>query len=159
MLINFNFIYINSKMIMNIFEAIRKDHDTQRDLLKKLVDTSGNTKERKQIYKALKKELEVHADGEERHFYKPLISNDMMQEKARHGIAEHHEIDEIIEKLDEMDYDSSAWLKYAKNLKEKVEHHLEDEEHVFFQLAGKVFSESEKEALAKRYTNYMNENL
>ena len=144
---------------MNIFEQIRKDHDTQRDLLDKLVDTSGDSKKRDEIYKALKKELEIHADAEERHFYKPLISDDMMQEKARHGIAEHHEIDELIEKLDETEYDSSAWLKIAKQLKEKVEHHLEDEEHVFFQLAGKVFTEKEKTSLAKDYTNYMEQNL
>lgn len=144
---------------MNIFEAIRKDHDTQRELLEKLVETSGDTKERQQIFKALKNELDVHANAEERHFYKPLISNDMMQEKARHGIAEHHEIDELIKKLEEIDYDSSAWLKYAKDLKHKVEHHLEDEEHTFFQLAGKVFSETKKKSLANEYTHYMKENL
>tara|TARA_R110002050_G_scaffold280620_4_gene427614 strand:- start:1212 stop:1646 length:435 start_codon:yes stop_codon:yes gene_type:complete len=144
---------------MNIFEAIRKDHDTQRGLLKKLIKTEGDTKKRDTLFKSLKKELDVHANGEERHFYKPLISNDMMQEKARHGIAEHHEIDELIEQLENTDYDSSAWLKIAKNLKEKVEHHLEDEEHTFFQLAGKVFSENQKEALAKDYINYMESNL
>lgn len=140
---------------MNIFEEIRKDHDVQRKLLKQLVETSGDTKNRDKIYTELKKELEIHANAEERHFYKPLISNDMMQEKARHGIAEHHEIDEIIEKLDETDYDSSAWLKYAKDLKHKVEHHLEDEERTFFQLAGKVFSENEKETYAEKYSKYM----
>ena len=140
---------------MNIFEEIRKDHDVQRKLLNQLVETSGDTKARNKIYTELKKELEIHANAEERHFYKPLISNDMMQEKARHGIAEHHEIDEIIEKLDETDYDSSAWLKYAKDLQHKVEHHLEDEEHTFFQLAGKVFSEAEKENYAKKYSEYM----
>lgn len=144
---------------MNIFESIRKDHDTQRDLLNQLIETSGDTSTRDKIYNKLKKELVVHADAEERHFYKPLISNDMMQEKARHGIAEHHEIDELIEKLDETDYDSSAWLKYAKDLKEKVEHHLEDEEHSFFQLAGKVFSQSQKEDLAIKYRSHMTENL
>ena len=140
---------------MNIFEEIRKDHDVQRKLLNQLVETSGDTKARDKIYTELKKELEIHANAEERHFYKPLISNDMMQEKARHGIAEHHEIDEIIEKLDETDYDSSAWLKYAKDLQHKVEHHLEDEERTFFQLAGKVFSEAEKENYAKKYSEYM----
>ncbi|ULC59126.1 hemerythrin domain-containing protein [Flaviramulus sp. BrNp1-15] len=144
---------------MNIFEAIRKDHDTQRDLLKKLVETSGDTKKRDELFKAVKNELEVHADAEERHFYKPLISNDMMQEKARHGIAEHHEIDELIEQLEETDYDSSAWLKIAKDLKEKVEHHLDDEEHKFFQLAGKVFSETKKQSLAKDYIEYMKSNI
>ncbi|AQS95023.1 hemerythrin [Polaribacter sp. BM10] len=144
---------------MNIYEEIRIDHDKQRELLDKLVDTSGDTNLRDQLFKELKEELEVHANAEERHFYKPLITSDMMQEKARHGIAEHHEIDELIEKLEETDYDSSAWLKTAKDLKEKVEHHLEDEEHQFFQLSGKVFSEKQKTTLATSYRKYMKENI
>ncbi|WP_417875952.1 hemerythrin domain-containing protein [Winogradskyella sediminis] len=141
---------------MNIYEAIRNDHDIQRDLLDKLVDTSGDTKTRSDLFKALRKELTLHANAEERHFYKPLIPTDMMQDHARHGIAEHHEIDELIEALENTDMDSSAWLKVAKDLKEKVEHHLEDEEHTFFQLSGKVFDSNQKKELAIKYNNYMN---
>ncbi|MGY0392840.1 hemerythrin domain-containing protein [Bizionia sp. KMM 8389] len=144
---------------MTIFEAIREDHDTQRNLLSKLVETSGDTSKRTTLFEAIKKQLTIHAEAEERHFYKPLISNDMMQEHARHGIAEHHEIDELIEQLEDTEMDSSAWLKIAKNLKDKVEHHLEDEEHAFFQLAGKVFSENQKQTLAGSYNTYMKTNL
>ncbi|MBO6880478.1 hemerythrin domain-containing protein [Winogradskyella sp.] len=140
---------------MTIYEAIRRDHDIQRDLLDKLVDTSGDTAKRKELFKLLRKELTIHANAEERHFYKPLIPTDMMQEHARHGIAEHHEIDELIEQLEDTEMDSSAWLKIAKNLKEKVEHHLDDEEHAFFQLSGKVLSEKQKKDLANKYNNYM----
>lgn len=143
---------------MNIFEAIRKDHDKQRELCKKVTSTSGETQERKQYWKSLKHELQIHADAEERAFYSPLINNDMMQEHARHGIAEHHEMDELIEKIDETEMDSPAWLTYAKQLCEKVEHHLKDEEHSFFQLAGKVFTESQKTELAKEYQKEMKKN-
>lgn len=142
---------------MNIFEAIRKDHDLQRELCDKLVKTEGKSDVRKQLFQALKHELDVHAVAEERHFYSPLIHNDMMQEHARHGIAEHHEIDELVETLEKTDMDSSAWLVYAKQLCEKVEHHLEEEEHTFFQLAGKVFTEGEKLSLAKDYQSAMKE--
>ena len=142
---------------MNIFEAIRNDHDIQRDLCDRLTSTCGKSSDRKQLWKALKEELEIHADAEERHFYSPLIHNDMMQEHARHGIAEHHEMDELIEKIDDTDMDSPAWLTYAKQLCEKVEHHLEDEEHTFFQLAGKVLSENQKTDLATAYQDAMKE--
>ena len=142
---------------MNIFEAIRNDHDIQRDLCDRLTSTSGNSSDRKQLWKALKEELEIHADAEERHFYSPLIHNDMMQEHARPGIAEHHEMDELIEKIDDTDMDSPAWLTYAKQLCERVEHHLEDEEHTFFQLAGKVLSENQKTDLATAYQDAMKE--
>lgn len=140
---------------MKIYEAIRNDHDIQRNLLKKLVETSGDSDKRNEIFYNLKKELDLHANAEERHFYKPLIPTDMMQEHARHGIAEHHEIDELIEQLEKTEMDSSAWLKIAKNLKEKVEHHLEDEERTFFQLSGKVLTEKQKNELGVKYNDYM----
>lgn len=143
---------------MNIFEALRKDHDKQRSLLKELVETSGDTEKRNEIFKNLKTELEIHADAEERYFYKPLIDSDKTQDKARHGIAEHHEIDELVEELEETEYSSSAWLKVAKNLQEKVEHHLDEEEHEIFQMAGKVLSENSKEKLAKEYERHMTKN-
>ncbi|WP_282032302.1 hemerythrin domain-containing protein [Winogradskyella eximia] len=143
---------------MKIYEAIRIDHDIQRDLLDKLTETTGNSDERKEIFKKLKKELVLHANAEERHFYKPLIPSDMMQEHARHGIAEHHEIDELIEQLEDTEMDSSAWLKIAKDLKHKVEHHLEDEEHTFFQLSGKILTDKQKEELATKYNAYMDSN-
>lgn len=140
---------------MTIFESIRADHDIQRNLCDKLVKTSGDSKERDSIWKELKTELQVHADAEERYFYVPLIGKDMTQEHARHGVAEHHEMDELIEKLNDTDMDSPAWLVYAKQLKEKVYHHLEDEEHTFFQLAGKVLSDTKKTQLANEYRSHM----
>lgn len=142
---------------MKIFEAIRKDHDVQRKLLEVLVDTSGDSKSRRDAFNTLKKELAIHADGEERHFYIPLMKVDKTQDNARHGVAEHHEIDELVEKLENTDYSSSAWLKYAKDLQEKVTHHLADEEHSFFQLAGKVLPEKELTDLAKEYQTFISE--
>ena len=140
---------------MNIFEALREDHEKQRKLLKELLSTSGDTKERDRLFKALKKELEFHADAEERHFYVPLLKSSQTQEKARHSIAEHHEIDELIETLEETDYASSAWLKHAKTLAERVTHHLDEEEHEVFQMAGKVLTSKEKEQLSEAYQKYM----
>jgi len=144
---------------MNIFESIRADHDRHRNLLERLVKTSGASKERSQLYKEIKAELKVHADVEERHFYVPLINVDMTQNHARHGVHEHHEIDELIAKLDECDQDTGAWLVHAKSLQEQVEHHLEDEERTIFQLAGKVLSDEQKEQLATAYRNERDKDL
>ncbi|MBF4984877.1 hemerythrin domain-containing protein [Nonlabens mediterrranea] len=143
---------------MNIFEALRKDHEIQRELCDMLVNTSGDTELRKNMFEKLKHELAIHADAEERHFYVPLIESDLTQEKARHSIAEHHEMDELVEKLEETDMDSSAWLKYMKELAHQVEHHLDEEEQEVFQLAGKALKEKEKTSLAQEYLEFMEEN-
>lgn len=140
-----------------IFEALRADHDIQRELLKKLTATSGDSEERAEVFEELKKELECHADAEERFFYKPIIDKDLTQDKARHGIAEHHEIDELIEELEKTPFSSPGWLVTAKKLGEKVKHHLDEEEHEIFQMAGKVLPDNLKTSLAKDYESYMND--
>lgn len=142
---------------MTIFEELRVDHDKQRQLLDLLLNTSGNEPEREQYYQQLKTQLEQHAAAEERYFYNPLIEDNATIEMSRHGIAEHHEIDELIEALEQTDMSSPAWLQHFKNLKHKVLHHLEDEEQGFFQKAGKVLGGSEKQSLGKEYREMMKE--
>ncbi|MDX1472156.1 MAG: hemerythrin domain-containing protein [Flavobacteriaceae bacterium] len=136
---------------MDIYAAIRQDHDIQRDLCDKILKTSGSSEERKELWQELKKELQVHAVAEERHFYSPLIDTDKMQEDARHGMAEHHEMDELIEELDDTDMSSPHWKATMEKLNHKVRHHLEDEEEDFFPKAKKVYSDSEETSLAKQY--------
>ncbi|MGB1030406.1 MAG: hemerythrin domain-containing protein, partial [Pseudoalteromonas marina] len=82
---------------MNIFEALRHDHDKQRELVDALIQTHGDTQQRHKLMDELKTELEDHAKFEERYFYNPLMFDDLTHEKARHSVAEHHEIDELIE--------------------------------------------------------------
>ncbi len=140
---------------MTIFEALRKDHDLQRDLLARLVETHGDSDERDTLYKQVKHELQHHAAAEERTFYIPLMELDLTQEKARHSVAEHHEIDELIEQLDSTDYSASSWLTYAKQLQHLVTHHLDEEEQEVFQLAGRGLKNPQKTALADDYEEEM----
>ncbi|MEK1907063.1 MAG: hemerythrin domain-containing protein, partial [Pseudomonas sp.] len=102
-------------------------------------------------YKQLKAELQAHERAEERYFYSPLLAYDNGVDLSRHAIAEHHEMDEMIEQLDELERSSPAWLAMAKKLEEKVFHHLKEEEQKFFQMAGKLLSEKQKVELAKQY--------
>ena len=143
---------------MKIFEALRQDHEKQRLLLKILAETSGNTAARREYYEALKTQLESHAIAEERHFYTHLLEKDATVDLTRHGIAEHHEIDELLGKLDETDMSSPAWLRHLKTLQEKVEH-LADEEQEFFQVAGNVLNDSQKTKLANAYREEMKKEL
>lgn len=136
---------------MNIFEALRISHATQRTLADQLILTQGDTPERASIFSELKRELAAHAAAEERFFYVPLIAHDLTQEPSRHGIAEHHQMDQLVGALASTERSSPAWLAAAKALHHKIYHHLEDEEHSVFQLAGKVLSEAEKLSLAKDY--------
>ncbi|WP_283188460.1 hemerythrin domain-containing protein [Pseudomonas sp. PMCC200344] len=136
---------------MNIFEALRESHDRQRTYADALIQTSGDTSERVEAYKRFKSELQAHETAEERHFYIPLMEFDNGVDLSRHAIAEHHEMDEMMETLDETEMSSPAWLAAAKKLAEKVNHHMEEEEQKFFQMAGKLLDDKQKETLAGQY--------
>ncbi|MCI0510258.1 hemerythrin HHE cation binding domain-containing protein [Chromohalobacter marismortui] len=140
---------------MTIFEALRESHDKQRTLLDLLVKTHGDSDGRDELFKRIRSELEHHAGAEERALYVPMMEHDMTQEKARHSVAEHHEIDELIETLQATDYSSPAWLATARQLQEMVTHHLDEEEQEVFQLAGRVFDDATKQSLADTYQEEM----
>ena len=135
----------------NIFETLRESHELQRTLYRQLTETSGDTPERQELFDQLKLELTAHELAEERHFYIPLMAHDAGIDLSRHAISEHHQLDELIESLEEADPATPAWLPLAKKLAEKVEHHLKEEEHKFFQMAGKLLTEKQKTALAVSY--------
>lgn len=136
---------------MNIFEALRESHDRQRTLCQQLLETKGNSPERHEIFEALKNELYAHSVAEDRYLYIPLMFNDTGLDISRHALAEHHEMDELVEQLQDTDFSNTGWLAVAKQLCEIVHHHLKEEEHGFFQQAGKILDDGEKEKLAKKY--------
>ncbi|ORC62137.1 hemerythrin [Pseudomonas floridensis] len=144
---------------LNIFEALRESHDRQRGYADALIQTSGDSQERAQAYKHLKEELQAHETAEERFFYIPLMEHDQGVDLSRHAISEHHEMDEMMEELDETEMSSPAWLATAKKLSEKVHHHLKEEEQKFFQMAGKILDEKQKQALAGKYVKEYEEQL
>jgi hypothetical protein len=112
--------------------------------MKQLLDTSGDSSHREKIFSLLKKEMEAHAIAEERVLYRPMLEYEISQEKARHSIAEHKELDDFLKDLVNTDMSSSGWLTTCKELKHRLDHHLEEEEQEFFQIAGKVLKDKTK---------------
>lgn len=144
---------------MNIFEALRESHERQRTYANALIQTSGDTPERVDVYGLLKAELQAHETAEERFFYIPLMELDEGVDLSRHAISEHHQMDEMMEELDETEMSDPTWLVTAKKLAEKVHHHLKEEEQKFFQMAGKLLTEKQKTSLATGYVKEYEEHL
>ena len=113
---------------MNIFEALRVSHETQRALSARLLASEPGTPERSRVFLELKRELLAHETAEERCFYVPLFEHDATVDAARHAISEHHEMDEMVEDLEKQEPSAPGWMAGAKKLCEKIEHHLKEEE-------------------------------
>jgi hypothetical protein len=134
-----------------IFDAIRESHDLQRDLCRKLTASRGDPTLRETLFLQLKVELMSHAAAEERYLYVPLLMEDGGLDASRHALHEHHEVDELLEKLSVRNKTQAGWIATAKTLSYKVRHHLKEEESKFFQVAGRLLSATRKKQLAGRY--------
>jgi hemerythrin-like domain-containing protein len=136
---------------MDIFDALLKSHDLQRDICKRLLTAVGEPQQRGEIFEQLKAELAAHETAEERTFYVPLIEHDETVDAARHGIAEHHEMDEMVEELEKLEAGSAEWLETLGKLVHRIEHHLKEEEEKFFPQAREVLSRGEQKHLGEPY--------
>lgn len=140
-----------------IFDALRADHERQRSLVDQLLATHGDSEDRRRLFLELKQALSTHAAAEERHFYVPLMENDLTQEKARHSVAEHKDLDDLVEELEAADRSSPGWIDAARSLCERLVHHLDEEEQEVFQQAGRVLSDQHKDELGRSYREEMDE--
>lgn len=134
-----------------IFDELRLEHDAHRRMLDELAKTSGDTPERRELWRNVRDELKAHARAEERAFYARLIAVRTSQERATHSIEEHEQINALMDEIDAHDFDSPGWLPALKKLREEVVHHEDEEETSVFPVAGKVLSAKDKQALADEF--------
>lgn len=124
----------------DIFGRLVEDHDRHRALLAMIEETAGNSPERKTLFTELTRELKSHAAAEEQALWSTVLRDPETTDVARHAIAEHKEIDDMLADLAARDMASSGWLKRFSALKEEYLHHIGEEEKEQFSAAEKQFS-------------------
>ncbi|WP_188053115.1 hemerythrin domain-containing protein [Sphingosinithalassobacter sp. CS137] len=132
-----------------IFADLKQDHDRQRDLLGRIVETSGDSPERRELFEALRKELQAHAAAEEESLYATMLADPELRDDARHSVSEHKEVDDLLGELVETDMSSSQWLQKFKELKHRYEHHIDEEEEEMFPAAAEELSDAQEARLAE----------
>jgi hemerythrin superfamily protein len=135
----------------DIYTRLKQDHDQHRKLLEQISQTEGNSPERKQLFNQFKTEVTAHANAEEQTLYAYMLENPDLQDEGRHSVAEHKEIDEILEELAEMDMSSSGWLNRFKTLRHDYEHHIDEEEEEIFPAADKISGPEVEKAMGEKF--------
>ncbi len=137
----------------DIFTRLKQDHDQHREMLDRVAATSGDSQERREAFEKLRIDVSAHANAEEQSLYAEMLGRPELQDKGRHSVAEHKEADEYFEDLVDMDFDSSGWLTRFKTLKERLEHHMDEEENEIFAAARKDLSDDRAMELAEIFND------
>ena len=135
----------------SIYDAIKEDHKTHRELLDRLAETSGDSQERREAWDHFYYDVKSHAAAEEETFYSTLISKTWGQDAARHSVHEHQQMDDLMEELNNMDMSSPGWLTKFKQLKHDYEHHMDEEEDEVFTRAKEVVDDSKVDEIGAAF--------
>lgn len=139
---------------MEIYEALKKDHDNVKSLLQQLVGlTQEQSEERHELIKMIRDELVPHARAEEAVFYNCMRELDVAKDLVMHGYAEHMEAEAHLRMLQIRDTIDATWKDTAKKLQESVTHHIHEEETKIFGAARQLFTVEEAEMMGEAFEN------
>ena len=133
-----------------IFDRLKQDHDTHRQLFEKMADAKDDAQLEK-LFEQFKVEVSAHAAAEEETLYATMLSRPDLREDAQHSVSEHKEIDDFLEELVELKFNGEAWRKKFADMKKRYLHHIEEEEEEMFPDAAKELTAEEEEKLGKLF--------
>lgn len=135
----------------DIYADLKRDHDKQRDMLKRLDDQKGDSADRRALFEAFRLEVQSHAAAEEESLYATMLGRPDLRDDARHSVAEHKEVDDLIGELLDMKFGSDEWEQKFAYMRHRYEHHIGEEEEEMFPAAGEKLDDATEERLADTY--------
>ena len=133
-----------------IFNRLKDDHDTHRELLTRLT-VAQDPADRKALFENFKTEVTAHAAAEEETLYATMLGDPELRHDGQHSVAEHKELDDMLQEMADLDPSSRAWTEKLKKLKHDYLHHIDEEEKDMFPAAAEELTKKEEVALKDKF--------
>ena len=128
-------------MAADIFERLKEDHALHRDLLGRLGGADAG--ERAALLERLTIEIKAHALAEEQALYSTMLRKPETTEETRHSVAEHKELDDLLNDLAATDAASPAWPDKFEHLRHRYTHHIDEEEDEAFPDFARILTDDD----------------
>ena len=137
---------------MQIYEALKSDHEKVRGLLGELISLDDeDSASRSRILEQIRDELIPHSRAEEAVFYNSIRAVNTAQDLVWHSFKEHMEAEALLRALQAMDKVDVSWKKTAHKLNEALNHHILEEENKIIPVAEHLFTHEEAEAMGEAF--------
>jgi hemerythrin superfamily protein len=134
-----------------IFDRLKQDHDVHRQLFEQMAQAQDDHERLEQLFEQFRVEVTAHAAAEEETLYATMLARPDLREDAQHSVSEHKEIDDYLEELQELEFNSAAWRETFDKLKKRYLHHIEEEEEEMFPDAAAELTDEEEQKLAATF--------
>jgi hemerythrin superfamily protein len=139
------------KRALRATTILKKDHRAVSGLFWALQQTT-NPSIRKSIFNEIRNQLEMHTLVEEQIFY-PAVRNiytTVAEQQVDEAKQEHQKIKDLLHEVSTTDSNSFSFMSKVNELKQAVEHHVDEEENEMFPLAQDNMSTEELDHLGKQ---------
>lgn len=135
---------------MDVLDLIKADHRQVETLFSEIESTDDPHKLYKsfnQLYNA----LNVHAEVEEQTFYPAIRHCEDIEELVNAAQLEHDEAKQMLEDLASLSPTSAEFKQKISELKQAIQHHIQEEENKVFSQVRKCMSQEEREELSSEF--------
>lgn len=133
-----------------IFHHLAGEHAEVATLMKKVAGTM-DVQEREKLFPEIRRNLLAHAQGEEEEFYPILREYPELQASVERCLAEHKQVEQLLEQLNVGDKSTKEWGTLFEQLKSAVEGHVEHEENELFPTANDLVESKRAKDMEERY--------
>jgi iron-sulfur cluster repair protein YtfE (RIC family) len=132
-------------------EHLKKDHEKQRDVGKKL-RTAESPEERERLRKKMHEALYPHMEGEEASIFDYMSDGEgKAREEALKAVQEHHVGRVLLRELMDLEPDGDTFKAKSYVLDEMNRHHMDEEEKTHFPMLQDMASDEKIDELFDRY--------
>ena len=136
---------------MDVFELLKQDHRKVSGIFQQIEAAgAGDAAERTQLFAQLKQELDLHAHVEEAFLYPVLKESAETRSIALEAYEEHQEVKDLLAEIEQTSVDDEEWNALVMELKDSVEHHVEEEEGEMFAQARDVLTQEQIDEIGQR---------
>lgn len=135
---------------MDVLELIKTEHRQVEKLFSEIENTD-NAKKLQTLFDQLYKELTLHAEVEQLTIYPAMREYEETAELLEEAEEEHVEARVMLEEIKPLGPTSSEFKAKISQLKEAVQHHVQEEESEIFSAVRQCMSEEELKQLAQEF--------
>lgn len=140
---------------MSIYTLLKGEHREVSALFKAL-EVSPNALE-KPLFDKLRRELISHSNAEKAVVYPELDAKSSNKELIQEAEEEHTEIENLLMTVENAEGD--GWKQPLRDLKNKVENHVKEEEKTMFDEMKSVLSDEEAKNMAKDFSKVKKQSM
>lgn len=134
---------------MDFVTLLRRDHEKLSSIFHQIQRgfDRPDTPERHELFKHLKRELELHAAVEDMQVYRVFQQSDSTHDEAHEALETHAKIKTLLDQLETAQAYDHKWVAQFQELQKLVEAHVATEENEMFRKTEEIMTPQEAEEL------------